>query len=448
MIGEDDDNDYEDEPFRPLRDADARTEAFRLGPTLKFFELDPHDPDCVVPVTLDDIDLDRRTLMIFPGGRVGAPVTKSGRRPNKEESAQLARILQRGQRLVANPPAGEELHRVIVAAWDDPIPPGEIDFKNLTGTAKRIDELFKDPMGYASPEAQQFMSDLKHIFDTELDACGRSIDEDEERKERKERYANNITVLAWSYGTAFLQECANYSTSVRGDVPPIYALSVSSVVDYMSDVTRGFPGLYMHAINDAETHKFLKKINAASNFRERSITADWQPSVTQHYSRTAPRELETDEWDDEDKNYIRRPTDVAQAVILSPNRVVRMNAKGEFVHYEEKTGHDPGTIMNAIEGSVYRFDDGTEIPAAYSSILFHAAARNVLWRNDRLSVAEFMVPPPERIPDTHPQKPSTDVIIKTVEKLLRAAPNYSRKEAHGDRDDDDDDYGFDGVGIA
>lgn len=76
---------------------------------MQLYELKPRY-DSLVPVDMDELNLDKRTLLILPGARVAGDPTK-----DTELKKQCIGILNRGKRLVATPPPGEKPHRVVMA---------------------------------------------------------------------------------------------------------------------------------------------------------------------------------------------------------------------------------------------------------------------------------------------------------------------------------------------
>ena len=146
---------------------------------------------------------------------------------------------------------------------------------------------------------------------------------------------NNITLVGFSYGTAFCQELANENIrlnnkAIRQNVT-VLALGTLSTLHAIG--RNGFPGIYIIGTNDT----FIKSV---------------LPSTSESEN---PFEL----------SYLPLNDDVAIIKTPIPNTVLRLDKAFEnegILHVSDMSAHEPGSYCLAMEGSTAVID-GRSVPA-------------------------------------------------------------------------------------
>lgn len=259
---------------------------------MKLFRFTDTNYKDIEAVTIDQLDLkNKKTLFIFPGADNPAPPFPPpegydhGKDPNKYKK--IKHLLDLG--VVSTQDCmqpTDEPFQVVLANWE-----GTEGAKGKAITEEclgRLEKARDNPGTFISPEAQQFVDELyKHDFDD-----------------------NKISALGWSYGTCFLQECAN---AIRKDekeikrtgprpterpsrihrnypaynpeLPKIYCACASTVTDIPDSLQHGFPGIYVYAYNDEVLKKYASDAQKSiyhGLMRRANLLDRYRPTVREH----------------------------------------------------------------------------------------------------------------------------------------------------------------------
>lgn len=196
-------------------------------------------------ITLDALDLvHNRTLFIFPGmdnPSPKGPYPAERGTPDHTTYGKMTSSLPRGVTYAQRAQRHGEPFQVVMATWDSDIPECE----------DRMRQLAARPAKFYSGEAEKFVRGLY----------------------KKGFNPNKVSILGWSYGSAFLQECANTirlnpeleagrpqdetNKTLKNGLPPLYATTTATVTNLGNNNANGFPGFYMYAWNDKKLKKYV-----------------------------------------------------------------------------------------------------------------------------------------------------------------------------------------------
>jgi pimeloyl-ACP methyl ester carboxylesterase len=172
--------------------------------------------------SVDEIDFNKRLLIVFPGrDRLGAGLEIANTSTTKD--AVLLSSIKLAERMLGLKGSSEKLD-IVVAQWE-----------MYENAAQRATQLKENPK-FFSDEAEQFMDRLRHTgFNS-----------------------HNTTLLGWSYGSCFLQECANVAREKHCAIDKVQALAMGTVIA-PEELPHAFPGVYVYGTNDKLIEEYNPK---------------------------------------------------------------------------------------------------------------------------------------------------------------------------------------------
>lgn len=406
-------------------------------------------------VTFDQLDLMQKTLFIFPGMEVEKPLREGDMLPRRfyeaygrslpteerrgrigyvspkmanptlEEKRALERRIKSGFEVSEDAIAAREKHlmhlleRGVVLGQEHGLDIGQVvvaSYDDWDENLKDINKLMHDPK-FIGREAEKFINELYNKKHGQ-DSCG----------ERREIDPSKITLMGWSYGTVFIQQCANQlSSEAKEDIQKIHAICVASIINIEWLMETGFPGLYMYGLNDTTLPKYIPSykgdlIYLVKMMQSQEVSKDEVPVLvpkgrtdqvitisnmpdTVHRFRKLPRGKSRD-----GKPYIDDPCH------LNPKR------------------HAAGAFMEAFKGSTFTEPDSGEVIEAYRHTpLFRIASSAILGRDGKRVSKKAMLNVPRltdkeaedvwkdmgwHVSDLHPPQYVTIGEIKAMEQHL------------------------------
>lgn len=388
---------------------------------MQYFRFANNKYNHIEPVAVDEIDLTKKTLFIFPGlevlnplpewngyekgakvplfnnipcepyseitdkvekQRIGNEIAKHGTK--KPFAGHLIHLLERGVVLAEG--RGFDASNIVICTYDS-------SEKNTADLRKMAADT-----NYVSTEAKGFTRDLYKNLNSKKEGVD----------------ASNITLLGWSYGTSFMQQLStNMQRLNKGiDIPKIHAIGVACTSDIGTIFQKGFPGVYMYGLNDTIIPQFVRE--SQTNFLEKFTNFSKFARITQLNS--AKKELLSDELNIDAhlrKNNIGSIANIIHAfsppakdqLLLFNHLPTTVNRyrklpKGKILdgkdhiaqpNFENESGHAPVGFMEAISGSYFYDKDGIKIEMFEHSNIFRNATSAILGRVKEKPVTSDML---------------------------------------------------------